>query len=352
MTRFILGLAALLSCLATPALAQSDPRTVGPVADTQQPSYRKTVGPSPDDGKVYGNWKRAPRKKGDHTLDNVLIKDVSKTCRDDCLEIEDASGPVTVQGGTWHHVGSPEKISAAFTNQNGNLILDGVTIVGSYDPKVKVKAEFANTDGVMSAQRTFLTVKNATISNAYDAAIDSKATTTLTGTITVENNGVGLKIWGPATAETVIAKGNRRGQVSCLRSPVVGCDLFIDTLKVFDTNPNGLVFGFQGSNTTVHVRQCEFHVPPTYRLKWVKEGVKNANLIVGPTCAKDGKVVVAPEKPAAGPPVAQIVDAGQLLPDKSKDGLITLGSVWAERLKLKTNTVVRHLDGFRYQVVR
>lgn len=317
-------------------------------AAAEQPSYRKTIGPSPDDGKIYGNWKRAPRAKGDHTLDNVLIKDVSKTCRDDCLEIEDASGPVTVQGGTWHHVGSPEKISAAFTNQNGNLILEGVTIVGSYDPKVKVKAEFANTDDVMSAQRTFLTVKGGSFSNAWDAAIDSKATTTLTGTVTVENNGVGLKIWGPATAETVIAKGNRRGQISCLRSPVVGCDLYIRKLIVFDDNPNGLLVGFQGSNTTVRIGECELHVPASYRWKWVKEGVKNANLIVGPTCAVNGKVVVAPD---AGP-AAQIVDAGQLLPDGSKDGLITLGSKWAKTLGLKTNTVVRHLDGFRYQVVK
>jgi hypothetical protein len=332
-----LALFAYVALVAGPALAQSAPRSIGPDSDT---------------GKVYGVWKRAPHSKGSHTLDNLIIKNVSKTCRDDCLEIEDGSGPVTVKGGTWRHVGSPEKISAAFTNQNGSLILDGVTIVGSYDPKVTVKAEFANTDGVMSAQRTFLTVKNATISNGYDAAIDSKATTTLTGTVTVENNGVGLKIWGPATAETVIAKGNRRGQVSCLRSPVVGCNLFIDTLIVFDTNPNGLVFGFQGSDTTIRVRQCEFHVPSSYRLKWVKEGVKNANLIVGPTCAKDGKIVIAPLKPSAASAVAQIVDVGQLLPDGSNDGLIKLGSKWAARLNLKTNTVVRHLDGFRYQLVR
>jgi hypothetical protein len=333
MLKYSILLAALLTGT---ALAQSAPRTVGP---------------DPDTGKVYGVWKRAPHSKGSHTLDNLIIKDVSKTCRDDCLEIEDGSGPVTVKGGTWRHVGSPEKISAAFTNQNGSLILNGVTVTGSYDPKVQVKAEFANTDDVMSAQRTFLTINGGSFSNAWDAAIDSKATTTLTGTVTVENNGVGLKIWGPATAETVIAKGNRRGQVSCLRSPVVGCNLFLDTLIVFDTNPNGLVFGFQGSDTTIRVRKCEFHVPPSYRLKWEKEGVKNANLIVGPTCAKDGKVVVYVPPKATGP-VDQIVDAGQLLPDGFADGMITLGPKWAKTLGLKTNTVVRHLDGFRYQVVK
>lgn len=66
----------------------------------------------------------------------------------------------------------------------------------------------------------------------------------------------------------------------------------------------------------------------------------------------DGKVVVASLKPIVALPAAQIVDAGQMLPDNSKDGLIELGAAWAAKLKLKTGTVVRHLDGFRYQVVR
>lgn len=57
-------------------------------------------------------------------------------------------------------------------------------------------------------------------------------------------------------------------------------------------------------------------------------------------------------KPIVALPAAQIVDAGQMLPDNSKDGLIELGAAWAAKLKLKTGTVVRHLDGFRYQVVR
>lgn len=313
-------------------------------------SSARVIGPSADTGKVYGIWKRAASSKGSHTLDNLTIKNVSVTCRGNCLEIEDNSGPVTVLGGTWRHVGSPEKISAAFTNQNGNLILDGVTAIGSYDPKVIVKAEFANTDDVMSAQRTYLTIINSSFSNAWDAGIDTKATATLKGTVTVENNGVGLKVWGPTTVETLIAKGNRRGQISCLRSPAVGCDLYIRKLIVFDDNPNGLLVGFQGPNTTVRIGECELHVRPTYRLAWIKDGVTGTKLIVGPSCGKDGKVVVAPVKPAA--PATQIVDAGQLLPDNTPDGLITLGSKWAKVLDLKTNTIVRHLDGFRYQVVR
>lgn len=318
--------------LAIPAIAQSAPRTVGPSAD---------------DGKVYGVWKRAPHSKGSHTLDNVLIKDVSKTCRDNCLEIEDGSGPVTVQGGTWRHVGPPDKISAAFTNQNGSLILDGVTAIGSYDPAVSAKVKFPNTDLVMSAQRTFLTINGGTFSKAWDAPIDTKATTTLTGTVTVEDSRVGLKVWGPLIGDTLVSRNPRDGHIACLQSPVVTCGIHLRKLIAFDTNPNGLLVGFQGSNGVVQIDDCELHVPATYRVSWIKAGSQNTKLILGPTCAKDGKVVVAPMRPAA-----QTVDAGQLLPDKSKDGMITLGPKWAKALGLKTNTVVRHLDGFRYQVVR
>lgn len=256
--------------------------------------YRVIVGPSADNGKVYGVWKRAPHSRGSHTLDNMLIKDVSRTCRDDCLEIEDGSGPVTVQGGTWRHVGPPEKISAAFTNQNGNLILDGVTVVGSYDPMVRPKTRFPNTDGVMAAQRTFLTVNGGSFSNFWDAPIDTKATTTLTGTVTLANSGASLKVWGRTTAEKIISRNPRRGHISCLRSPAVACDLHIKKLVAYDSNPNGLLVGFQGSNTTVRIDACELHVRPTMRVQWIKPGVTGTKLILGPTCVKNGKVVVYP----------------------------------------------------------
>lgn len=256
--------------------------------------YRVTVGPLVDNGKIYGVWKRAPHSKGTHTLDNVLIKDVSITCRDDCLEIEDGSGPVTVQGGTWRHVGPPEKISAAFTNQNGNLILDGVTVVGSYDPMVKPNIRFPNTDGVMAAQRTFLTVKGGSFSNFWDASIDTKATTKLTGTVTLASSGVSLKVWGHTTAENIVSRNPRRGHISCLRSPAVACDLHIKKLVAYDSNPNGLLVGFQGSNTTVRIDACELHVRPTMRMQWTKPGVTGTKLILGPTCENNGKVVVYP----------------------------------------------------------
>lgn len=279
--RFILTLAVVSSVvpLAASAWAQK---------------YRVIVGPSVDNGKIYGVWKRAPHSKGSHTLDNVLINHVSRTCRDDCLEIEDGSGPVTVLGGTWRHVGSPEKISAPFTNQNGNLILEGVTVVGSYDPMVKSKTRFPNTDGVMAAQRTFLTVNGGSFSNFWDAAIDTKATTKLTGTVTLENSGVSLKVWGRTTAENIVSRNPRRGHISCLRSPAVGCDLHIKKLVAYDTNPNGLLVGFQGSNTTVQIDACELHVRATMRVQWAKPGVTGTKLILGPTCANNGKVVVYP----------------------------------------------------------
>lgn len=66
-----------------------------------------------------------------------------------------------------------------------------------------------------------------------------------------------------------------------------------------------------------------------------------------------GNYVGRPPKASnSAAPAGQIVDAGQLLPDGSKDGLFQLGSKWAKSVGLKTNTVVRRLDGFRYQVVR
>jgi hypothetical protein len=319
-------------------------------AIAQGPTYRTTIGPSPDTGKIYGNWKRAPHIKGLHTLDNVLIKDVSKTCRDDCLEIEDNSGPVTVQGGTWRHVGSPDKISAAFTNQNGNLILNGVTAIGGYNPTIKTAVKFPNTDLVMSAQRTFLTINGGSFSNAWDAGIDTKATTTMTGKVAVDNSRVSLKVWGPLVGDTLVSRNARDGDVACLKSPVVTCKIHLRKLIVWNDDPNGLLVGFQGSDGIVQIDECENHVRPTYRTSWIKPGSKNTKLILGPTCAKDGKVVVAPVKPVASP-AAQIVDAGQLLPDGDGDGLIALGSKWAKALGLKASTVVRHLDGFRYQVV-
>jgi hypothetical protein len=313
-------------------------------------SSARVIGPSADTGKVYGIWKRAASAKGNHTLDNLLIRDVSVTCSGNCLEIEDNSAPVTVQGGVWHHRASPEKISAIFTNKNGGLILSNVVAIGNYDGR-PVKAEFANTDGAMAAQRTLLTVNGGTFRGFWDAGIDTKAMTTMTGTVTAEDNRVSLKVWGPLVGDTLVSINSRDGDVAALKSPVVTGNIYLRKIVVRNSNPNGLLASFQGDGGVIRIDECELHVPATYRVSWVKAGSKNTKLILGPTCAKDGKVVVAPLKPLADAQGAQIVNAGQLLPDGSRDGLIKLGAVWAAKLKLKTGTVVRHLDGFRYQVV-
>lgn len=269
----------------------------------------RVIGPSPDTGKVYGNYIRAPHSKGSRTLDHVLIRDVSKTCSGDCLNIEDSSGPVTVKGGIWRQAGSPEKIGAIFSNINGTLIVDGVTAIGSYDPKLQPKTKFPNKDGIMSAQRTFLIVNGGRFKSFWDAGIDTKANTTMTGTVTVENSRVSLKVWGPLVGDTLISRNPRDGHIACLKSPVVTCGIHLRKLVAYDSNPKGLLIGFQGSNGVVRIDECELHVPATYRVSWIKRGSKNTKLILGPTCAKGDKIIVTQPVPTA-PPSARIVDAG------------------------------------------
>lgn len=321
--------------MVTSSLAQSAPRTIGPDTIVQTTSVIDAL---------HG--------KGLRRYDNLTVKDMNATCSHYCIRIEDNSAPVTIKGGTWRHNGTPEKISGVFANVNGRMIVDGVTAIGNYDSAVKPTAKFPNEDGIMAAQRTSLTVNGGTFRDFWDAGIDTKATTVMTGTVTVDNSRVSLKVWGPLVGETLVSRNPRDGNVACLESPVVTCGIYLRKLIVWDTNPNGLLVGFQGSNGVVTIPECELHVPATYRVSWLKAGSKNTKLNLGPTCAEDGKVVVAPLKTVADTSAMQIVDAGKLLPDNTGDGLITLGSKWAKTLGLKTNTVVRHVDGFLYQVVK
>ncbi|RYF06804.1 MAG: hypothetical protein EOO77_26455 [Oxalobacteraceae bacterium] len=267
---------------ASPAFADPAPRTLGREKVKQTTSYIDAL-----------------HKKGLRRYDNITVKDVDAKCSHYCIRIEDNSGPVTVKGGTWRHNGTPDKISGVFANVNGRMIVDGVTATGNYDPKVTPKARFPNEDGIMAAQRTFLTVNGGTFRDFWDAGIDTKATTVMTGTVTVENSRVSLKVWGPLVGDTLVSRNPRDGNVSCLQSPVVTCNIYLKKLVVWDTNPNGLLIGFQGSDGVVAIGACELHVPSTYRVRWDKVGNKNTKIFLGPSCVKGGKVVVASPAPTS-----------------------------------------------------
>jgi hypothetical protein len=346
--RIVLAITALL---AAPVIAQSAPRTVGPLADAR-----------------LGSWIDALPGKGTHRYDDFTVKDVSRTCSGYCMRISDGSKRVVVEGGVWRHFGSPEKILAIFAiGSSGSLTLRNVTAVGGKDNR-KVKTAFPNVDDVMAAQRTFLNIEGGSFSNSWDAGIDTKATTTLNGTVTLANNGVNLKAWGPLTAQTIVSRDPERGHVSCLRSPVVACNIHIKKLIAYDSNPDGLLVGFQGSNTTVRIDECELHVKPTMRVSWMKNGVTGANLILGPSCVKDGKVVVAPLKPVGVTPVAKIgFDLGVVLQNNgNKDGagVVTLTTsktiidrnaylkAHGSALTLKKGDQLRSLGGTWYDLVK
>lgn len=336
MNRILLAFAALI---AAPAIAQEaapKPQTVlGPKVMTKSAI-------DTDTGPVKYRW---PKK-----YDGFVLKNYTVTASRYGVRNNDGSD-ITVDGGTWRHTGTPETISANFAvGGGGTLTLRNVTAIGGYDPTGKVKTEFPNVDNVMAAQRTFLTVENGLFRNSWESSIDTKGDTRLIGTVTCDGGRVCLKAWYKVEADTLVSINARDGDVSCLQSPVVLCSVHIKKLIVRNDNSNGLLVGFQGPGT-VRIDDCELHVPASYRVTWAKAKVTGQKLILGPTCVVGGKVVVAPEEPITSP-AAQIVDARQLLPDGSKDGLITLRTVWAKKLHLRVNTVVRHMGGFRYQVVR
>lgn len=336
MIRYLLALLAL--SLAAPAIAQEaalKPQTVLGPKTTNSAAIDTVTGPA-----KY----RYPKK-----YDGYVLRDYTVTSSSFGVRNNDGS-EITIDRGNWRDTGSPEKIGAVFAlGGSGSLNLRNVTATGNYDAKKKVKTEFPNRDVVMGAQRTFLTIENSTLKNAYDASIDTKSDTKLIGTVVCEGSRVCLKAWYKVEADTLVSINARDGDVSCLQSPVVLCSVHIRKLIVRNDDPNGLLVGFQGPGT-VRIDECELHVPASYRVTWSKAKVIGQKLILGPGCAKDGKVVVAPEKPVAGTPAAQLVDAGQLLPDNSNDGLIRLGAAWAKKLGVKAGTIVRHVDGFRYRV--
>jgi hypothetical protein len=232
---------------------------------------------------------RVPRR-----YDNVTLKNYLVTTSHYGVQVKDGSH-VTVDGGIWRHNGRPTKISASFAVGGGSMLtLRNVTAIGSYDPFLPVSTKFKNTDGVMGAQRTTLVIEGGTFKNYWDASIDTKANTTLKGIVTVEGSRVGLKDWGPLVGDTLVSRNPRDGHISCLASPAVTCNIHLKKLIAYDNDPNGLLVGFQGTNGVVRIDACELHVPASMRVQWIKRGVTGTNLILGPTCVKDGKVVVAP----------------------------------------------------------
>lgn len=318
--------------LAAPAIAQeAAPTVLGP----------KTVnGPAIDT--VTGPAKyRWPKK-----YDGYVLKDYTQTGSGFGVRNNDGSS-ITVEGGTWRHTGSPEKIGASFAvGGSGALTLTNVTAIGSYDPKVKPRTAFPNTDGVMGAQRTFLTIKGGAFRNYWDAGIDTKATTTLTGTVTVEDSRVSLKVWGPLVGDTLVSRNARDGDVACLKSPVVTCNIHLKKLVVWNADPNGLLVGFQGNDGVARIDECELHVPATYRVSWLKAGSKNTKLILGPTCVKDGKVVGAPDVPTGDTFIVWPTDANK----GGSPAVVSTGRIAAFGPKGTRWTFVEKTpEGYRYK---
>jgi hypothetical protein len=344
-----LSLMLALVC-ANPSLAQEGkpPVTLGPKVIEQTTSVINT-----DTGNVKY---RVPFK-----YDNVTLKDYDVTTSHFGVNIKDGSH-VTIDGGTWRHNGSPEKISASFAvgvgTPSSTLTLQNVHAIGSYDPAKNVKTEFANVDNVMAAQRTYLTIIGGEFEKAWDASIDTKGETKLFGNVVCRDSRVCLKAWNHTVAQpdsVLFSYGSRDGDVACLSSSAGKCDVFLPMLEVHNSNPSGLLVGFQGPGT-VHIAACRLYVPESYRVSWVKRGVKGQTLILGPTCAKDGKVVVYKE------PVGVRLDLGEILVDKNGGGVRLTTTATIARLNatlkakgsaivLKFGDVVRNVGGTEYEFV-
>lgn len=148
MIRILLATTALI---AAPAIAQEavpKPQTVLGPKTVNGPTIDTVTGPA-----KY----RYPKK-----YDGYVLKDYTVVSKGFGLRNNDGSS-ITVEGGNWRHTGKPTTISASFAlGGSGALTLRNVTATGSYDPAVPVTARFENTDGVMAAQRTFLTIEGGT----------------------------------------------------------------------------------------------------------------------------------------------------------------------------------------------
>ncbi|KQM50356.1 hypothetical protein ASE69_20810 [Sphingomonas sp. Leaf208] len=317
----------------------------------------------PQAGKVYenivsnGSYKFLESKKGD--ANRVTVRNAKLTVSRIGFQIN-----TLVKGFVLDRV----TVAATKVNKGGDFPAGLVVGAGSGPSEVTVSdAEFSgftmdqvpdkytNGDGVDCSTRTAsLRISRTYLHDNSDGGLDTKCIT-VADDLTAARNYRNFRIWGQFTGTKLTSVDPRNAHVWI--SGGAAQVVTIDRLVVKNTvNTASVLFIASELPVTVLVKACEVAVLPGTLLQ---SGGKNARVTWGPTCLRDAKgyainTAIMPAKAATAPaaPVPQIVDAGQLLPDGKPDGLIKLGAKWAKVLGLKPNTIVRHLDGYRYQVVR
>ncbi len=331
MIRFMMILWLALFC-ASPAIGQTG---------ASNPPSRIIENIKLDNAYSYIQWlPNNPRQ------DNVLIKNVDLTCGHYCFVFQNNSSNVTIENVKLRQTKPQPRITGGIAIINGdNFVLRNVDIKGFDSTTI-----YPNADGiVLNRLPTNVGIYNSYFGFNSNGGIDSKSKGMLLDGVVSEYNGFNYRCWSDWKAGTLTSNSPKSGHIQTNRSDGIACHIVIDQLNVKATNAYPPIFGMT-KGAYVEVKKCKFEVPADIRLVWYGSGAtpKNTTLILGPSCAINGKAVIYT------PDSGDVFVTYPTNADGDHDGLvISSGNVAAFGKKnTRWQFVEQTAEGYRYKLIK
>jgi len=231
-----------------------------------------------------------------------------------------------------------------------NVLIEGVT--SSNNRMVVVAKKYTNGDGFSQESQVYgVTYRRDVATDNSDGGFDLKGQAHLEDLV-AERNGRNYRFWNDITATTLTSKDpsgahvwlNAKGpQTTVIDRLVVSSTTMAPVLRIENTHP-----------VSIEVKECVIAVPPGTLLQW---GGKTAKVTWGKNCSRDAKGYAV--NTVVGASARRGFDAGEILPDNTKDGMITLKTratiarINARTgLSLRSGNVLRSIGGTHYEIVR
>ncbi len=259
--------------------------------------------------------------------------------RGDAHDVVIRNGTMTTKGIT---SGSDLPVGIDIGGTVHDVLVEGVTATGHrmiYIPK-----KYTNGDGFSQEEKVYrVTYRRDVSTDNSDGGFDLKGQARLED-LTAERNGRNYRFWNDITATTLTSRDPSGAHVWL--NAKAAQNVTIDRLVVSSKTTAPVLRIENAYAVSITVKECVLAVPAGTLLQW---GGKAARVTWGKNCTRDAKgfavntpVVVAPRG----------FDAGEVLLDKDRDGLVKLGAVKAKQFKLVTGTTLRSTGGTWYEIAK
>lgn len=270
----------------------------------------------------------------------LRISGLKLSSRRGAIRLRQNASDILIENGTIQGKG-PQKGSDLPVGFEARDTVHDVTVRGvtsSGHTMVTVAGKYTNGDGFGNERGTYrITFDDCHANDNSDGGFDLKAREQVLTGCSASRNGRSLRAWGDGHTDHFTSIDPRGAHI--WHSANLTGDWLHDEPQFIGGGrvPHFYLEGdADGCPFTITVRGGTINGKPITRVE---------DLTIKSVKGKSAKLVWIPSAVLAG------IDAGEVLPDANKDGLVKIGAAWAKKLSLPVGSVLKNIGGTRYEVV-